>query len=59
MASDLVSLIDELDGPVDLIGHSMGGKAAMLFACPARSLQRNLWNPNSARGQEPQGPKTR
>ena len=30
MADDLASLIDE---PVDVLGHSMGGKAAMVLAC--------------------------
>jgi esterase len=34
MAADLLELLDELELPrVHLLGHSMGGKAAMTFAC--------------------------
>ena len=33
MVSDLLSVIDKLGSPVDIIGHSMGGKAAMLLSC--------------------------
>ena len=33
MASDLTSVIEKLGAPVDIIGHSMGGKAAMLLSC--------------------------
>ncbi|MFD2740145.1 alpha/beta fold hydrolase [Sulfitobacter aestuarii] len=32
MAEDLAELIEHLGGPVDLCGHSMGGKAAMALA---------------------------
>jgi len=32
MASDLSQIIDEIGAPIDLLGHSMGGKAAMLAA---------------------------
>jgi pimeloyl-ACP methyl ester carboxylesterase len=32
MADDLAELADHLGGPVDLCGHSMGGKAAMVMA---------------------------
>lgn len=33
MAGDIAQLVDRLDaGPVDLLGHSMGGKAAMCLA---------------------------
>lgn len=32
MAADLAELIAHIGGPVDLIGHSMGGKAAMVTA---------------------------
>ncbi|SHF35542.1 Pimeloyl-ACP methyl ester carboxylesterase [Loktanella atrilutea] len=32
MAADLAALIADLGGPVDLLGHSMGGKAAMMLA---------------------------
>lgn len=32
MAADLAELIETLGGPVDLCGHSMGGKAAMTLA---------------------------
>ena len=33
MASDLTSVIEKLGAPVDIIGHSMGGKSAMLLSC--------------------------
>lgn len=32
MADDLAELIDHIGGPVDMVGHSMGGKAAMMLA---------------------------
>lgn len=32
MAGDLAEVINQIGGPVDLIGHSMGGKAAMMLA---------------------------
>ena len=32
MAQDLAELIETLDAPVHLLGHSMGGKAAMVLA---------------------------
>ncbi|MEM6887883.1 MAG: alpha/beta fold hydrolase [Pseudomonadota bacterium] len=32
MADDLAQLIDDLGAPTHLMGHSMGGKAAMVFA---------------------------
>ncbi|MBM3605076.1 MAG: alpha/beta fold hydrolase [Alphaproteobacteria bacterium] len=32
LAGDLAALIDDLGGRVDLVGHSMGGKAAMVLA---------------------------
>ena len=32
MADDLGDMISSIDGPVDLLGHSMGGKAAMVLA---------------------------
>jgi pimeloyl-ACP methyl ester carboxylesterase len=32
MADDLASLIDHIGGPVDIVGHSMGGKASMALA---------------------------
>lgn len=36
MAADVVALIERIGGPVALVGHSMGGKAAMVaaLACP-------------------------
>lgn len=38
LAEDLAELIDHIGGPVDMVGHSMGGKAAMTLAlsCPER-----------------------
>ncbi|APX10776.1 alpha/beta fold hydrolase [Tateyamaria omphalii] len=32
LASDLADIIDALGGPMDVVGHSMGGKAAMMLA---------------------------
>ncbi len=37
-----VSVADELDGPVDLLGHSMGGKVAMVLALTRPELVRSL-----------------
>jgi pimeloyl-ACP methyl ester carboxylesterase len=32
MADDLAEVIQQIGGPVDVVGHSMGGKAAMMLA---------------------------
>ncbi len=42
MARDLADLIAEIGGPVDLCGHSMGGKAAMALALIHPDLIRRL-----------------
>lgn len=42
MANDLAELIAGLGGPVDLCGHSMGGKAAMALALTHPDLIRRL-----------------
>ena len=42
MAQDLADLIDHLGGPVDLCGHSMGGKAAMALALTQPDRLRRL-----------------
>lgn len=42
MAADLAALIGHLGGPVDLCGHSMGGKAAMALALTQPDLIRRL-----------------
>lgn len=42
MADDLAELINRISGPVDLIGHSMGGKAAMLLGLRHPYLVRRL-----------------
>ncbi len=42
MAGDLADVIETLGGKVDLLGHSMGGKAAMLLALRKPGLLRNL-----------------
>jgi esterase len=42
MASDLAEVIETLDQPVDLMGHSMGGKAAMQLALTRPDLIRRL-----------------
>lgn len=42
MAADLAEVIETLDGPVDLLGHSMGGKAAMWLALDQPDLVARL-----------------
>lgn len=42
MAADLAEVIDSLGGRVDLLGHSMGGKAAMQLALTAGDRIRRL-----------------
>jgi pimeloyl-ACP methyl ester carboxylesterase len=42
MASDLAEVIDHIGGPVDVIGHSMGGKAAMTLALKHPQTVRSL-----------------
>jgi pimeloyl-ACP methyl ester carboxylesterase len=42
MADDLAELIAHIGGPVDLCGHSMGGKAAMMLALRHPDLLRRL-----------------
>lgn len=42
MADDLAEIIEEIGGPVDVIGHSMGGKAAMVLALDHPALVRRL-----------------
>lgn len=42
MANDLAELITHIGGPVDLCGHSMGGKAAMILALQNPELLRRL-----------------
>lgn len=42
MAADLAQLIDHIGGPVDLCGHSMGGKASMVLALDRPNLLRRL-----------------
>jgi len=42
MAADLAEVIESLGGPVDLLGHSMGGKAAMQLALTRPELIRRL-----------------
>lgn len=42
MADDLAELIRHIGGPVDLCGHSMGGKAAMVMALRHPDLIRRL-----------------
>ena len=42
MADDLAELINHIGGPVDLCGHSMGGKAAMVMALRHPDLLRRL-----------------
>jgi len=42
MAVDLAEVIGSLPGPVDLLGHSMGGKACMVLALTDGALIRRL-----------------
>jgi len=42
MALDLAQVIEPADRPVDLVGHSMGGKAAMMLALIRPELVRRL-----------------
>lgn len=42
MAADLAEVIGAVGGPVDLVGHSMGGKAAMHLALTHPDLVRRL-----------------
>lgn len=42
MAADLAGLIEDLGGRADLVGHSMGGKAAMMLALRRPELLRKL-----------------
>lgn len=42
MADDLAELIGQIGGPVDLLGHSMGGKSAMMLALRHPDLLRRL-----------------
>ena len=42
MAADLAEVIRAVGGPVDLMGHSMGGKAAMQLALTQGALLRRL-----------------
>ncbi|MEO8241772.1 MAG: alpha/beta fold hydrolase [bacterium] len=42
MAADLAEVIHALGGPVDMVGHSMGGKAAMQLALTEGTLLRRL-----------------
>ena len=43
MAADLAEVIEvEADGPIDVLGHSMGGKASMVLALTRPELVRRL-----------------
>ena len=42
MADDLVEVINSLNIKPNIIGHSMGGKAAMVLALKRPNLVRNL-----------------
>jgi pimeloyl-ACP methyl ester carboxylesterase len=42
MADDLAQVLEGLDGPFDLLGHSMGGKAAMVLALSRPELVNRL-----------------
>lgn len=42
LAQDLAEVVAEIGGPFDVLGHSMGGKAAMMLALQHPSLIRRL-----------------
>lgn len=42
LAADLAELVEQIGGPVDVCGHSMGGKAAMAMALTRPELIRRL-----------------
>ncbi|MFG6529839.1 MULTISPECIES: alpha/beta fold hydrolase [unclassified Sulfitobacter] len=42
MAQDLAEVIEQLGGPVDICGHSMGGKAVMMLALTRPKLLRRV-----------------
>ncbi len=42
MADDLAGVLEHLDGPFDVMGHSMGGKAAMVLALKRPDLVNRL-----------------
>ena len=42
LAADLAEVIDTLGGPMDVVGHSMGGKAAMMLALTRPDTLRRL-----------------
>src|SRR6056297_1966457 len=42
MASDLAAVLEDLEGPFDVLGHSMGGKAAMVLALTRPELVNRL-----------------
>lgn len=42
MAEDLAEVVESVNGPVDVLGHSMGGKAAMVLALTRPDLVNRL-----------------
>lgn len=42
MADDLAEVISDIGGPMDVIGHSMGGKASMMLALRHAAMVRRL-----------------
>jgi esterase len=42
LANDLAQVIDRFGGPMDVLGHSMGGKAAMMLALSHPDMVRRL-----------------
>ncbi|MGM0741788.1 MAG: alpha/beta fold hydrolase [Pseudomonadota bacterium] len=42
MANDLAAVLEDLEGPFDVLGHSMGGKAAMVLALTRPELVNRL-----------------
>ena len=42
LAADLIALTEQIGGPIDLCGHSMGGKTAMVMALTRPDLIRRL-----------------
>ncbi len=49
MAADLAEVIESLGGVADVLGHSMGGKAAMQLALTSPASCGASWWPTSPR----------
>src|SRR6056297_2499148 len=55
MAGDLAQVLEGLDGPFDVLGHSMGGKAAMVLALSYPELVNRIGQSQNHCGLAPHG----